>query len=119
MINHCPKCQSENIYQDGNLWICPECQNEWTETENTKEHEDNENKNTTLQTKDSNGTILNSGDSVIVIKDLKLNGSSSTIKSGTKVKSIRVIEPENGHNLSGKIDGMGTILLKSEFVRKS
>lgn len=110
----CPKCSSENIYEDGNLWICPECGNEWTPTLTTEKPEE-------LATgiRDANGNILADGDSVTVIKELKIKGSSSVVKVGTKVKNIRLVDASDGHDIACKIDGMGAINLKSEFVRKA
>jgi len=114
--SRCPQCHSENIYQDGNLWICPECSHEWTEgqaqpvNEITPEDEG---------VRDANGNLLADGDSVIVLKDLKIKGSSSSVKSGTKVRSIRLYDAGDGHNISCKIDGVGAVNLKSEFVRKA
>lgn len=111
---NCPKCQSENIYQDGNLWVCPECSNEWSPLEAKSEEivED-------TRIKDAHGTVLADGDSVTVIKELKIKGSSSVVKVGTKVKSIRLVDASDGHNIACKIDGLGAINLKSEFVRKA
>ena len=113
---NCPKCNSENIYHDGNLWICPECSNEWTGNESTtsekSEVEDN-------HIRDSNGNILADGDAVTVIKELRIKGSSSVVKVGTKVKSIRLVDGHDGHNIACKIDGIGAINLKSEFVKKA
>lgn len=111
----CPKCNSENVYSDGNIWICPECSNEWSEDLNTTASAP-ETANATI--KDANGNTLTSGDAVTVIKDLKIKGSSGVLKSGTKVKNIRLTDGNDGHNIICKIDGMGTINLKSEFVRK-
>ncbi|MCB9073165.1 MAG: alkylphosphonate utilization protein [Bdellovibrionaceae bacterium] len=111
----CPKCQSPHIYQDGNLWVCPECGHEWSpyaSAENAESQEDN-------QIRDANGNVLQDGDSVTVIKDLKIKGSSSVVKSGTKVKNIRLVDAGDGHDISCKIDGIGSINLKSEFVRKA
>lgn len=109
----CPQCNSENIYQDGSLWICPDCAHEWTEFPSLQEAQINE-----QVVRDANGTVLTDGDSVTVIKDLKVKGSSSTVKVGTKVKNIRLIESDNGHNIACKIDGIGAMNLKSEFVKK-
>lgn len=112
--NTCPKCQSIYIYEDGNLWICPECSYEWLSFEGEasplQEHD--------ASVKDAHGNILNDGDTVIVIKDLKIKGSSSSIKGGTKIKGIRVEDMGDGHNFSGKVEGFGTLNLKSEFVKK-
>jgi protein PhnA len=111
---NCPKCNSENIYHDGSLWICPECSHEWNESndsENSNQAQDN-------QIRDAHGNILQDGDSVSVLKDLKVKGSSSTVKVGTKVKNIRLVESDDGHNISCKIEGIGAMNLKSEFVKK-
>lgn len=115
--NKCPKCNSEHVYADGNMWMCPECFHEWSmhasdNPETVEEASDN-------LVRDANGNVLQDGDSVTLIKELRLKGSSSAIKVGTKVKSIRLIEPEDGHNIACKIDGFGAINLKSEFVRKA
>jgi len=106
----CPKCSSEYTYEDGNLFVCPECSHEWTLELAT---ENSENKKII---KDANGNILNDGDSVSVIKDLKVKGSSSVLKIGTKVKSIRLVDGD--HNIDCQIDGFGAMKLKSEFVKK-
>lgn len=109
-LPNCPKCNSEYTYEDGNLFVCPECANEWTlDTENEKTEEQQ-------VVKDANGTVLNDGDAVSIIKDLKVKGSSSTLKIGTKVKSIRLVDGD--HNIDCKIDGFGAMKLKSEFVKK-
>ncbi len=112
-LPNCPKCQSEYTYQDGDLLICPECSHEWKEGEAlvTEEQE---------VIKDANGNVLADGDSVTVIKDLKIKGSSSVVKVGTKVKSIRLVpDASDGHNIGCKIDGIGQMKLKSEFVKKA
>lgn len=110
---NCPKCGSEYPYKDGVLWICPECAHEWSseavEEENT-EQEDG--------VRDANGNVLASGDTVTVIKTLKVKGASSSIKSGTKVKNIRLIDAVDGHDIACKIDGFGAMNLKSAFVKK-
>lgn len=109
-LPNCPKCNSEYTYEDGSLLICPECAYEWTlSTENTSDEDE-------LIVKDSNGNILNDGDSVTIIKDLKVKGSSTPLKQGTKVKNIRLVEGD--HNIDCKIDGFGAMKLKSEFVKK-
>lgn len=109
-LPNCPKCNSEYTYEDGAILICPECAYEWTLESETENNED------VLIVKDANGNILNDGDSVTVIKDLKVKGSSSSIKIGTKVKNIRLVEGD--HNIDCKIDGFGAMKLKSEFVKK-
>ena len=107
----CPKCNSEYTYEDGSLLICPECAYEWTlNSENTSDEDG-------LVVKDSNGNILKDGDSVTIIKDLKVKGSSAPLKQGTKVKNIRLVEGD--HNIDCKIDGFGAMKLKSEFVKKN
>ncbi|PEJ46692.1 alkylphosphonate utilization protein [Bacillus sp. AFS002410] len=108
-LPNCPKCNSAYTYEDGNLLICPECGFEWTlESENSNEE--------TKVVKDANGNILNDGDSVTVIKDLKVKGTSLVVKIGTKVKSIRLVEGD--HDIDCKIEGFGAMKLKSEFVKK-
>ena len=109
-LPNCPKCNSEYTYEDGNLLICPECSHEWTAGSENITNEDE------LIVKDSNGNILQDGDSVTVIKDLKVKGASSPIKKGTKVKNIRLVDGD--HNIDCKIDGFGAMSLKSEFVKK-
>jgi protein PhnA len=119
MINpsKCPKCNSENIYSDGALWNCPECFHEWNPTliaeNNTEEVPQG------IVIKDAHGNILKDGDTVVVIKDLKIKGSSSSVKVGTKVKNIRLSDAGDGHDISCKIDGFGAMNLKSEFVKKA
>ena len=115
METSCSKCESKNIYQDMNIWICPECSYEWSEQDSTQV-EENEVRNDSV--KDANGNILSDGDSVVVIKDLKINRSSNTIKSGTKVRNIRLADAGDGHDIACKIDGIGAINLKSAFVKK-
>lgn len=112
----CSQCASENIYQDGNLWICPECSHEWSPL--------NQEPTIDVDTpapgiRDANGNALTDGDSVTVIKELKIKGSSAVVKVGTKVKGIRLIDASDGHDIACKIDGIGAINLKSEFVRKA
>ncbi|MBZ9611012.1 zinc ribbon domain-containing protein YjdM [Rheinheimera maricola] len=104
----CPKCHSVYTYEDGALLICPECSHEWSAT--VVETADN------LNVRDSAGNVLQDGDTVTVIKDLKVKGSSAVVKIGTKVKNIRLVEGD--HDIDCKIDGFGAMSLKSEFVRK-
>lgn len=113
----CPKCNAEDTYADGNLWVCPLCAHEWSqfERQETVEHE----APLDTQVRDANGNVLQDGDSVIVIKELKVKGSSSAVKIGTKVKNIRLSNADDGHNISCKIDGFGAMNLKSEFVKKA
>ncbi|MEW9899235.1 zinc ribbon domain-containing protein YjdM [Chitinivorax sp. PXF-14] len=106
----CPQCGSEYTYEDGSLYICPECAHEWGKQAEPEATE------TAKVVLDANGTPLQDGDSVTVIKDLKVKGSSLVIKVGTKVKSIRIVEGD--HNIDCKIDGVGAMQLKSEFLKK-
>jgi len=108
----CPECGSEYTYEDGDLYVCPECAHEWSKHESEAEEEG-------LVVKDANGNILQDGDSVTVIKDLKVKGSSSGIKAGTKIKNIRLVEGSDGHNIDCKVPGVGAIKLKQEFVKKA
>jgi len=111
--SQCPKCASENIYHDGTLWVCPDCAHEWTGGEAAESE-------AAGVIKDANGNVLADGDSVTVIKDLKVKGSSLVVKGGTKVKNIRLVpDSANGHDISCKIDGIGAMDLKSEFVKKA
>jgi protein PhnA len=107
----CPKCSSELTYEDGAMFICPECAHEWSKEAPTVASDD------ALVVKDAHGNLLQDGDSVTVIKDLKVKGSSSVVKVGTKVKNIRLVEGD--HNIDCKIDGIGPMKLKSEFVKKA
>lgn len=111
----CPQCQGQNIYQDGNLWICPECSHEWSAADLEREAAELD----AAVIKDANGNPLQDGDTVIVTKDLKIKGSSSVIKGGTKVKNIRLGDAGDGHDIACKIEGFGSINLKSEYVRKA
>ena len=107
----CPKCKSEFTYEDRTMYVCPECAHEWA-IDAVAENIDQK-----IVVRDAVGNILNDGDSVTVIKDLKVKGSSAVVKVGTKVKSVRLIEGD--HNIDCKIDGIGAMQLKSEFVKKS
>ena len=110
---NCPKCNSENIYEDGSFWICPECSHEWNASATGEEVVAD------TSIKDAHGNLLQDGDTVSVIKDLKVKGSSSVVKVGTKVKNIRLVtDSTDGHNISCRIDGFGAMNLKSEFVKK-
>lgn len=110
----CPKCSLKNIYFDGNLWNCPDCFHEWSESDANSSNDSN---NDVI--KDAYGTVLKDGDSVTLIKELKVKGSSSAIKIGTKVKNIKLGDFDAGHDISCKVDGFGAMNLKSEFVKKA
>ncbi|KAF0823649.1 zinc ribbon domain-containing protein YjdM [Cytobacillus firmus] len=109
-LPNCPKCSSEYTYEDGVLLVCPVCAHEWAAESEINSLEDEK------VIKDFNGNVLNDGDTVSVIKDLKVKGSSSVIKIGTKVKNIRLVDGD--HDIDCKIDGFGAMKLKSEFVKK-
>ena len=109
-LPHCPQCNSEFSYEDGKMVVCPECAHEWS-MENQPESPD---QNSGIR--DAVGNLLNDGDSVTVIKDLKVKGTSLVIKVGTKVKNIRLVDGD--HDIDCKIDGIGSMQLKSEFVKK-
>jgi protein PhnA len=105
----CPKCRSAFSYEDRGLWICPECSHEWSPAATEAGEEKR-------VWRDANGTELKDGDTVTVIKDLKVKGSSDVVKVGTKVKGIRLVEGD--HDIDCKIPGIGAMGLKTEFVRK-
>jgi protein PhnA len=108
----CPECKESYTYLEGILCVCPSCGHEWnpSETVATEQPDDD-------LVRDANGNVLNTGDSVIVIKDLKVKGSSAVVKGGTKVKNIRLVDGD--HDIDCKIEGIGAMQLKSEFVRKA
>jgi len=106
----CPTCGSEYTYEDGDTFVCPECAHEWPKVPV-------ENADTNSVVRDAFGTELKDGDSLTVIKDLKVKGSSLVVKVGTKVKNIRIVSGD--HDIDCKIDGIGAMQLKSEFVKKA
>lgn len=106
----CPQCHSTFTWENDGILNCPECGHEWSMAATPGEDE-------ALLVRDANGNLLNDGDAVTVIKDLKVKGSSTPLKIGTKVKSIRLVEGD--HNIDCKIDGFGPMKLKSEFVKKN
>jgi len=108
-LPHCPKCDSEYTYEDGTLLVCPECAYEWSQ--DSADSSDDE-----KIIRDSNGNVLADGDTISVIKDLKVKGSSSVVKVGTKVKNIRLVDGD--HDIDCKVPGIGAMKLKSEFVKK-
>ncbi|MEY4700544.1 MAG: hypothetical protein RL326_731 [Pseudomonadota bacterium] len=110
-LPHCPKCDSEHTYQDGLLFVCPECAHEWNPEEVSVEAAEPRG-----EIKDANGNVLEDGDTVTVIKDLKIKGSSTVVKVGTKVRNIRLVEGD--HDIDCKIDGIGAMKLKSQYVKK-
>jgi len=112
-IPNCKKCGCEYTYEDGTLYICPECGHEWV-----KDSEPQEDKQEQV-VRDAHGNVLEEGDSVVIVKDLKVKGASSALKVGVKIKNIHLIEEVDGHNIEAKIKGFGSMRLKSEFVKKS
>lgn len=110
-LPQCPKCGSEYTYEDGDMYICPECAHEWSKDASTESSDE------VRVIKDSNGNVLQDGDTITVIKDLKVKGSSLVVKVGTKVKNIRLVDGD--HDIDCKIDGIGAMKLKSEFVKKA
>mgnify|MGYP000896153794 FL=1 len=107
----CLQCKGIYVYEDQGMFICPECAYEWSASHGSAEGYNE------LEVKDFNGAVLSDGDSVILIKDLKVKGSSTPLKKGTKVKNIRLVDGD--HNIDCKIDGFGAMSLKSEFVKKA
>ncbi|QBG37294.1 zinc ribbon domain-containing protein YjdM [Litorilituus sediminis] len=105
----CPKCQSDYVYQDQSLFICPECSHEWTAADLEEE---------VIQVKDANGALLADGDKVTVIKDLKIKASSQVIKIGTKAVIRRVLDKKD-HELDCKVDGVGEMMVTAKFVKKA
>jgi protein PhnA len=107
----CPRCSSPYTYEDGPLFICPECAHEWSAASPDAEAE------TSKEVRDAVGNVLKDGDTVTVVKSLKVKGSSQTVKVGTRVKNIRLVDGD--HDIDCKIDGIGAMGLKSEFVKKA
>ena len=108
-LPNCPKCNSEYVYEDGLLLVCPECAYEWNPAEVVEEDD-------RIRAIDANGNQLADGDTVTLIKDLKVKGAPKDLKQGTRVNNIRIVEGD--HNIDCKIDGFGAMKLKSEFVKK-
>ena len=109
-LPHCPLCESTFTYEDRNLYVCPECAHEWSQDEVT------DTADTAALVTDANGNVLEEGDTVSVIKDLKVKGSSLVVKVGTRIKNIRLVAGD--HDIDCKIDGIGAMKLKSQFVKK-
>ena len=110
-LPHCPQCNSVLTYEDGSMYVCPECAHEWAPGVAAESADDQR------VVHDANGNVLQDGDTVTVIKDLKVKGSSSVVKVGTRVKGIRLVEGD--HDIDCKIEGIGAMKLKSEFVKKA
>lgn len=109
----CPECKSEYSYEMGALLVCPECAHEWNPSDEAEESE------TTKVIKDASGNVLSDGDDVTIIKDMKVKGSSNTLKVGTKVRGIRLVAGPGDHDIEAKVDGFGPMNLKSSIVRKA
>ena len=110
-LPNCPQCNCEYTYEMGAMLVCPECAHEWSnEPEDSGELE--------KVVKDASGNVLADGDTVTIVKDLKVKGSSTSVKVGTKVKNIRLISPVDGHDIDAKVDGFGSMYLKSSIVKK-
>ncbi|WP_439112407.1 zinc ribbon domain-containing protein YjdM [Hydrogenophaga sp.] len=110
----CPQCGLENTYADGDNFVCPDCTHEWPKAEAGATAEDAG----STAVKDAHGNPLADGDAVILIKDLKVKGSSSVLKKGSKIKGIRLVDGNDGHNVDCKTE-LGSMLLKSEFLKKA
>ena len=108
----CPKCGSAYAYEDGSQLVCPECSHEWSPNEDSAESD-------SFEVRDAVGNLLADGDSVTIVKDLKVKGASNALKIGTRVKGIRLVDGADGHNIDCRIDGFGAMQLKSEFVKKA
>ena len=107
----CPDCKSEYAYEMGSLLVCPECAHEWNPEDSDSA--------TARVIKDASGNVLNDGDDVTIIKDMKVKGSSNTLKVGTKVRGIRLVDGPGDHDIEAKVDGFGPMNLKSSIVRKA
>jgi protein PhnA len=107
----CPECKSEYSYELGALLVCPECAHEWNPTDVEVD--------TARVIKDASGNVLADGDDVTIIKDMKVKGSSNTLKVGTKVRGIRLVDGPGDHDIEAKVDGFGPMNLKSSIVRKA
>lgn len=114
-LPNCPTCSSEFTYENEDYYVCPDCGHEWKENIPAENDEGED----PVAVHDAHGNILQDGDSVTIIKDLKVKGSSSSIKIGVKVKDIRLVKEVNGHNIEAKVPGFGVMMLKSEIVKKS
>lgn len=108
----CPQCSCQYTYEMGDLLVCPECAHEWASID------DSESAATESVVKDSVGNVLQDGDTVTIVKDLKVKGSSTAIKVGTKVRNIRLVNASDGHDIDAKVDGFGSMFLKSSVVKK-
>ena len=113
LLPACPLCACEYTYEIGALLVCPECAHEWQQSEAAEEQAES-----SKEIKDAVGNVLADGDTVTIVKDLKVKGSSSSIKVGTKVRNIRLVNGADGHDIDAKVDGFGSMMLKSSVVKK-
>lgn len=113
-IPPCPQCSSPYAYEMGALWVCPECAHEWSPSEAESEAEAAE-----PEIRDAVGNVLHDGDTVTVVKDLRVKGAAGSVKVGTKVRGIRLINGVGDHDIDAKVDGFGQIQLKSSVVKKA
>ena len=116
----CPQCGLDNTYPDGSNYVCPDCAYEWPQVASADSDAAASDAGDAGEgiVRDANGNVLQDGDAVILVKDLKVKGSSTTLKKGTKIKSIRLVDGADGHNVDCKTD-LGSLLLKSEFLKKA
>lgn len=113
----CPKCGADYTYLDATRYVCPSCAHEWSPSTTTAPAAATDDAPEDATVRDANGNVLQNGDAVVVIKDLKVKGSSLVVKGGTKVKNIKLVDGD--HNIDCRIDGIGAMQLKSEFVKKA
>jgi protein PhnA len=116
----CPKCAAPHTYADGAMWVCAQCFHEWSQSAaSAAASGDDSAPRDPTTIRDAHGNELRDGDSVIVIKDLKVKGASAVVKGGTKIRGIRLVAGHDGHDIACKVDGIGAMNLKSEFVKKA
>jgi protein PhnA len=115
----CPKCKKEGCYPDGDNWVCPWCSHEWNPAAEATAETEAAPEAASSEVRDANGNLLVDGDSVVVMKNLPIKGAGGPIRSGTKVRNIRISHAVEGHNIFARIDGVGQVYLKSEFVKKA
>lgn len=116
LLQNCPECGSEHSYEIGHLLACSLCGHEW---DGAGPSQGDAAAPSAPEVRDAVGNLLSDGDSVVVIKDLKVRGSATGIKAGTKVRAIRLVEPVDGHDIDCRIDGLGRMKLKSSVVKKA
>lgn len=115
----CPECSSEHAYEMGALLVCPMCGHEWSASDASAESSEGADSEEMRVVKDAVGNVLADGDTVVVTTSIKVKGSPQPVKAGTKVRSIRLVDPVDGHDVDCKVDGFGAMLLKSSLVKKA